>query len=175
MASTLPALFPTRIRYSALASSFNIAIIIAGLTHVPHAYLRPRHRRLAAARDGVGQPADGAPGHAVRHRAAVLPGPGGVRPGAGAGPVPADLADRECRPGRRAQVLRRPLDGVYVRHGGGLAVQPVLVLGGGGAVRRDLQAAAPRPDFLEGRSSRTTSAAAPRSPRKAQTARRSPR
>ncbi|ALM83640.1 glycine betaine/L-proline transporter ProP [Bordetella sp. N] len=32
MASTLPALFPTRIRYSALASSFNIAIIVAGLT-----------------------------------------------------------------------------------------------------------------------------------------------
>ena len=32
MASTLPALFPTRIRYSALASAFNIAIIIAGLT-----------------------------------------------------------------------------------------------------------------------------------------------
>lgn len=32
MASTLPALFPTRIRYSALAASFNIAIIIAGLT-----------------------------------------------------------------------------------------------------------------------------------------------
>lgn len=32
MASTLPALFPTRIRYSALASSFNIAVIIAGLT-----------------------------------------------------------------------------------------------------------------------------------------------
>lgn len=32
MASTLPALFPTHIRYSALASSFNIAVIIAGLT-----------------------------------------------------------------------------------------------------------------------------------------------
>lgn len=32
MAATLPALFPTRIRYSALASSFNIAVIIAGLT-----------------------------------------------------------------------------------------------------------------------------------------------
>lgn len=29
---TLPALFPTRIRYSALASSFNIAVIMAGLT-----------------------------------------------------------------------------------------------------------------------------------------------
>ena len=32
MASTLPALFPTRIRYSALASAFNIAVIVAGLT-----------------------------------------------------------------------------------------------------------------------------------------------
>lgn len=32
MASTLPAMFPTRIRYSALASAFNIAIILAGLT-----------------------------------------------------------------------------------------------------------------------------------------------
>jgi MHS family proline/betaine transporter-like MFS transporter len=32
MASTLPALFPTRVRYSALASSFNVAIIVAGLT-----------------------------------------------------------------------------------------------------------------------------------------------
>jgi MHS family proline/betaine transporter-like MFS transporter len=32
MASTLPALFPTRIRYSALASAFNIAVIAAGMT-----------------------------------------------------------------------------------------------------------------------------------------------
>ena len=32
MASTLPAMFPTHIRYSALASAFNISIIIAGLT-----------------------------------------------------------------------------------------------------------------------------------------------
>ncbi|SMO46804.1 glycine betaine/L-proline transporter ProP [Paracoccus laeviglucosivorans] len=32
MASTLPALFPTRIRYSALACSFNLAVIVAGLT-----------------------------------------------------------------------------------------------------------------------------------------------
>lgn len=32
MASTLPALFPTSIRYSALASAFNVAVIIAGLT-----------------------------------------------------------------------------------------------------------------------------------------------
>ncbi|CAM3817417.1 glycine betaine/L-proline transporter ProP [Bordetella tumulicola] len=39
MASTLPALFPTRIRYSALASSFNIAIIIAGLTPTVAAWL----------------------------------------------------------------------------------------------------------------------------------------
>jgi len=39
MASTLPALFPTRIRYSALASSFNVAIIIAGLTPTIAAWL----------------------------------------------------------------------------------------------------------------------------------------
>ncbi|QDQ86395.1 glycine betaine/L-proline transporter ProP [Alcaligenaceae bacterium SJ-26] len=39
MASTLPALFPTRIRYSALASSFNIAIILAGLTPTVAAWL----------------------------------------------------------------------------------------------------------------------------------------
>jgi len=32
MASTLPAMFPTHIRYSALASAFNISIIVAGLT-----------------------------------------------------------------------------------------------------------------------------------------------
>ncbi|MDQ8033569.1 MAG: glycine betaine/L-proline transporter ProP [Bordetella sp.] len=39
MASTLPALFPTRIRYSALASSFNIAVIVAGLTPTITAWL----------------------------------------------------------------------------------------------------------------------------------------
>lgn len=39
MASTLPALFPTRIRYSALAASFNIAIIVAGLTPTIAAWL----------------------------------------------------------------------------------------------------------------------------------------
>ena len=39
MAATLPALFPARIRYSALASSFNIAIIIAGLTPTLAAWL----------------------------------------------------------------------------------------------------------------------------------------
>lgn len=39
MASTLPALFPTRIRYSALASSFNFAIIVAGLTPTLAAWL----------------------------------------------------------------------------------------------------------------------------------------
>ncbi|MEB3767760.1 glycine betaine/L-proline transporter ProP [Acinetobacter sp. MD2] len=32
MASTLPALFPTEIRYSALAIAFNISVVIAGLT-----------------------------------------------------------------------------------------------------------------------------------------------
>jgi MHS family proline/betaine transporter-like MFS transporter len=39
MAATLPALFPARIRYSALASSFNIAIIVAGLTPTLAAWL----------------------------------------------------------------------------------------------------------------------------------------
>lgn len=39
MASTLPALFPARIRYSALASAFNISIIIAGLTPTLAAWL----------------------------------------------------------------------------------------------------------------------------------------
>lgn len=39
MASTLPALFPTRIRYSALAISFNVAIVIAGLTPTAAAWL----------------------------------------------------------------------------------------------------------------------------------------
>lgn len=39
MAATLPALFPARIRYSALASSFNIAIIAAGLTPTLTAWL----------------------------------------------------------------------------------------------------------------------------------------
>lgn len=39
MASTLPALFPTRMRYSALASSFNVAIIIAGVTPTAAAWL----------------------------------------------------------------------------------------------------------------------------------------
>lgn len=39
MASTLPALFPTRVRYSALATAFNISIIIAGLTPTVAAWL----------------------------------------------------------------------------------------------------------------------------------------
>lgn len=39
MAATLPALFPTRIRYSALAISFNVSIIIAGLTPTVAAWL----------------------------------------------------------------------------------------------------------------------------------------
>ncbi|WP_337268724.1 glycine betaine/L-proline transporter ProP [Oryzifoliimicrobium ureilyticus] len=39
MAATLPALFPARIRYSALAISFNISIIVAGLTPTITAYL----------------------------------------------------------------------------------------------------------------------------------------
>lgn len=39
MASTLPSLFPARIRYSALAISFNISIIVAGLTPTVAAWL----------------------------------------------------------------------------------------------------------------------------------------
>ena len=33
MASTLPALFPTEIRYSALGIAFNFSVVIAGLTN----------------------------------------------------------------------------------------------------------------------------------------------
>jgi MHS family proline/betaine transporter-like MFS transporter len=39
MASTLPAMFPTHIRYSALAASFNISVLIAGLTPTAVAWL----------------------------------------------------------------------------------------------------------------------------------------
>ncbi|WP_246704101.1 glycine betaine/L-proline transporter ProP [Rhizobium sp. P38BS-XIX] len=39
LAATLPALFPTRIRYSALAMSFNISIVVAGLTPTVTAWL----------------------------------------------------------------------------------------------------------------------------------------
>lgn len=39
MASTLPAMFPTHIRYSALASAFNISILVAGLTPTLAAWL----------------------------------------------------------------------------------------------------------------------------------------
>ncbi|WP_426198654.1 glycine betaine/L-proline transporter ProP [Pseudomonas sp. DC3200b2] len=39
MASTLPAMFPTHIRYSALASAFNISVLIAGLTPTVAAWL----------------------------------------------------------------------------------------------------------------------------------------
>lgn len=39
MASTLPAMFPTHIRYSALAISFNISVLIAGLTPTLAAWL----------------------------------------------------------------------------------------------------------------------------------------
>ena len=46
MASTLPALFPTRLRYSALAASFNIAIIVAGLTPTVAAWLVERTNDL---------------------------------------------------------------------------------------------------------------------------------
>lgn len=39
MASTLPAMFPTHIRYSALAGAFNISVLIAGLTPTAVAWL----------------------------------------------------------------------------------------------------------------------------------------
>ncbi len=39
MASTLPAMFPTHIRYSALAIAFNISVLIAGLTPTIAAWL----------------------------------------------------------------------------------------------------------------------------------------
>jgi MHS family proline/betaine transporter-like MFS transporter len=39
MASSLPAMFPTHIRYSALASAFNISVLVAGLTPTLTAYL----------------------------------------------------------------------------------------------------------------------------------------
>ncbi len=39
MASSLPAMFPTHIRYSALASAFNISVLIAGLTPTFAAWL----------------------------------------------------------------------------------------------------------------------------------------
>ncbi len=39
MASTLPAMFPTHIRYSALASAFNISVLVAGLTPTLAAWL----------------------------------------------------------------------------------------------------------------------------------------
>ncbi|MFJ2426601.1 glycine betaine/L-proline transporter ProP [Pseudomonas sp. NPDC087804] len=39
MASTLPAMFPTHIRYSALAAAFNISVLIAGLTPTIVAWL----------------------------------------------------------------------------------------------------------------------------------------
>ncbi|MBJ3814689.1 glycine betaine/L-proline transporter ProP [Shimwellia pseudoproteus] len=39
MASSLPAMFPTHIRYSALASAFNISVLVAGLTPTVAAWL----------------------------------------------------------------------------------------------------------------------------------------
>jgi MHS family proline/betaine transporter-like MFS transporter len=39
MASTLPAMFPTSIRYSALASAFNVSVLVAGLTPTAVAWL----------------------------------------------------------------------------------------------------------------------------------------
>ncbi|TNV20033.1 glycine betaine/L-proline transporter ProP [Buttiauxella sp. B2] len=39
MASTLPAMFPTHIRYSALASAFNISVLVAGITPTLAAWL----------------------------------------------------------------------------------------------------------------------------------------
>ncbi len=46
MASTLPAMFPTHIRYSALASAFNISVLIAGLTPTLAAWLIELTRNL---------------------------------------------------------------------------------------------------------------------------------
>ncbi|MCA7013936.1 glycine betaine/L-proline transporter ProP [Dickeya dadantii] len=46
MASTLPALFPTHIRYSALAGAFNISVLIAGLTPTVTAWLVESSRNL---------------------------------------------------------------------------------------------------------------------------------
>lgn len=39
MASTLPAMFPTHIRYSALAAAFNISVLVVGLTPTLAAWL----------------------------------------------------------------------------------------------------------------------------------------
>ena len=39
MASTLPAMFPMHIRYSALAAAFNISVLVAGLTPTLAAWL----------------------------------------------------------------------------------------------------------------------------------------
>ena len=39
MASTLPAMFPTHLRYSALASAFNVSVLIAGVTPTAVAWL----------------------------------------------------------------------------------------------------------------------------------------
>ncbi|MGS9169626.1 MFS transporter, partial [Salmonella enterica subsp. enterica serovar Infantis] len=39
MASTLPGMFPTHIRYSALASAFNISLLISGLKPTLAAWL----------------------------------------------------------------------------------------------------------------------------------------
>ncbi len=80
-------------------SMFSI-VVIAGLTHVPHAYLyifgaaqrrfrRGRggahRRRYPAAGDDLGESADGAAIHPLRLRAALLPRSGGFRSDAGAG------------------------------------------------------------------------------------------
>ncbi|HEY0209529.1 glycine betaine/L-proline transporter ProP [Acerihabitans sp.] len=46
MASTLPAMFPTHIRYSALAIAFNISILVAGLTPTLIAWIVEETRNL---------------------------------------------------------------------------------------------------------------------------------
>ena len=79
-------------------SMFSI-VVIAGLTHVPHAYLyissalrsvgRGRggahRRRHAAAGDDLGESADGAAIHSLRLRVALFPRSGSLRSDAGAG------------------------------------------------------------------------------------------
>lgn len=46
MASTLPAMFPTHIRYSALAAAFNISVLVAGLTPTLAAWLVENSQNL---------------------------------------------------------------------------------------------------------------------------------
>lgn len=64
MASTLPAMFPTHIRYSALAAAFNISVLVAGLTPTLAALAG---RKLAESDDACLLP-DGSGGGWFNHR-----------------------------------------------------------------------------------------------------------